>query len=122
LTSDDRLRRYVREKLQKRWSPREIVKRLQEEYPEERTMRISHETIYRYIYVLPRGALKATLIQALGQARAYRRTRKSRNELVRRGLRATLEKAPHMALNRRGGYPCGSGRAHRYSQPSGAGN
>jgi IS30 family transposase len=63
------------EKLRKRWSPREIVKRMQEEYPEDRAMRISHETIYRYIYVLPRGSLKTTFIQALRQARAYRRKR-----------------------------------------------
>ena len=49
LTRDDRLRGYVMEKLQKRWSPREIVKRLAVEYPGEKTMRISHEAIYRSI-------------------------------------------------------------------------
>ena len=85
LTRDDRLRRYVMEKLRKRWSPREIVNRLPEEYPEDRTMRLSHETIYRYIYVLPRGALKTTLIQALRQARAYRRKRKPRHHQETRG-------------------------------------
>jgi len=85
LTHDDRLRRYVMEKLRKRWSPREIVNRLPEEYPEDRTMRLSHETIYRYIYVLPRGALKTTLIQALRQARAYRRKRKPRHHKETRG-------------------------------------
>ena len=45
------------EKLQKRWSPREIVRRRAAEYPEDRTMRLSHEAIYRSIDVLPRGAL-----------------------------------------------------------------
>ena len=36
-------------------------------------MRISHEAIYQYIYVLPRGELKRTLIKALRQERKYRR-------------------------------------------------
>lgn len=85
LTHDARLRRYVMEKLRKRWSPREIVNRLPEEYPEERTMRRSHETSYRYIYVLPRGALKTALIQALRPARAYRRKRKPRHHKETRG-------------------------------------
>jgi IS30 family transposase len=85
LMHDDRLRRYVLEKLRKRWSPREIVNRLEEEYPEDMAMRISHEAIYRYIYVLPRGSLKTTLIQGLRQARAYRRKRKHGNHEETRG-------------------------------------
>ena len=73
LIAEDRLRIYVLAKLKKRWSPEEIVKRLQEEYPRDMTMRISHEAIYQYIYVLPRGELKRTLIKALRQERAWRR-------------------------------------------------
>ena len=73
LANEDGLRRYVLEKLKKRWSPREIVKRIQEEYPLDMGMRISHEAIYRYIYVLPRGCLKQALIKALRQERKYRR-------------------------------------------------
>lgn len=73
LTQESRLRSYVLEKLLKRWSPEEIVKRLLEEYPSDRTMRISHEAIYQYIYVLPRGTLKQTLLKALRQERQYRR-------------------------------------------------
>ncbi len=76
LAQEDRVRSYVVAKLRKRWSPREIVKRLQEEYPDDMTMRISHEAIYRYIYVLPRGTFKQTLIKALRQERKYRRKRK----------------------------------------------
>ncbi len=83
LVNEARLRRYVIEKLEKRWSPREIVIRMKEEYPCDRAMRISHEAIYQYIYVLPRGALKTTLIKALRQERVYRRTQKrgAREEL-----------------------------------------
>lgn len=73
LSTEGRLRRYVLGKLTKRWSPEEIVKRLKEEYPTDRTMRISHEAIYQYIYILPRGSLKATLIKGLRQERAWRR-------------------------------------------------
>jgi len=78
LANENGLRRYVVEKLKKRWSPREIVKRIREEYPSDMTMHISHEAIYRYIYVLPRGSLKQTLIRALRQERKYRRKKYGR--------------------------------------------
>ncbi len=81
LAAEDRLRAYVLAKLKKRWSPQEIVKRLREEYPDNTTMRISHEAIYQYIYVLPRGALKTTLIKALRQERAYRRKKQRHGTL-----------------------------------------
>lgn len=78
LLAEDRLRIYILAKLKKRWSPEEIVKRLKEEYPRDMTMRISHEAIYQYIYVLPRGGLKRTLIRALRQERAWRRKKSIR--------------------------------------------
>lgn len=78
LTFELTLRRYVLTKLRQRWSPEEIVKRLEQEYPTDMTMRISHEAIYQYIYVLPRGALKDLLIQALRQERKYRRSKHKR--------------------------------------------
>lgn len=90
LAHEDRLRHHVIEKLRKRWSPREIVIRLLEEYPQDMTMRISHEAIYRYIYVLPRGSLKSTLIKALRQERAYRRKRKRGNNEETRGKIADM--------------------------------
>lgn len=90
LSGDDRLRHYVVLKLKKRWSPREIVKRIQEEYPDDMVMRISHEAIYRYIYVLPRGSLKTTLIKALRQEHAYQRTRKGGNKEETRGKIADM--------------------------------
>ena len=80
LTAEDHLRAYVLARLQKRWSPEEIVKRLREEYPADMAMRISHEAIYQYIYVLPRGSLKQTLIKALRQERRYRRKKGGRRE------------------------------------------
>ena len=53
-------------------------------------MRISHEAIYRYIYVLPRGSLKQKLIKALRQERAYRRKQKRGNVEETRGKIADM--------------------------------
>lgn len=80
LAREGRLRAYVLEKLKKRWSPQEIVRRMKEEYPLDMAMRISPEAVYQYIYVLPRGELKRTLVQALRQERAYRRQRGKRSK------------------------------------------
>jgi len=60
-----------------RWSPNQIAKKLQIAYPERQDMQLSPETIYQYIYVLPRGSLKAALIKGLRQERKYRRKRKT---------------------------------------------
>ena len=70
------LKAYILSRLKKRWSPQEIVKRLAVEYPADTAMRISHESIYRFIYVLPRGELKKELTQALRQEHSYRRKQK----------------------------------------------
>lgn len=67
------------------------------------SMRISHEAIYRYIYVLPRGLLKRTLIKALRQERAYRRKQKRGNNEETRGKIAdmlSIEERPAEIANR----------------------
>ena len=56
------------------WSPEQIATRLQAAYPDDPTMRISHETIDTSLYVLPRGALKRELLRALRHRRTHRRT------------------------------------------------
>ena len=73
LAKEARLRGYVLAGLSREWSPKEIQKRLEKEYPLDMTMRISHEAIYRYIYVFPRGELRCALIKALRQEHKYRR-------------------------------------------------
>lgn len=70
------LKRYVESKLGNCWSPAQIAERLKTEYPLDMTMRISPETLYQYVYVLPRGSLKQALIKGLRQERKYRRKRK----------------------------------------------
>ncbi len=90
ITQEGRLRTAVLERLYKHWSPREIVERLKKEYPNDMTMHISHEAIYRYIYVLPRGELRQTLTKALRQERAYRRKKKTGKTKETRGKIADM--------------------------------
>lgn len=73
LMQNQRLRDYVEEKVKQGWSPKAIVERMKIDYPQDMSMHISHEAIYQYIYVLPRGASKQTLIEGLRQERKYRR-------------------------------------------------
>jgi IS30 family transposase len=70
------LRKIVLYYLAKNWSPEQIAKRLKILYPNDMDMRISHETIYSYIYILPRGRLKLKCISCLRRAHKYRRTHK----------------------------------------------
>ncbi len=67
------LRKFVLTYLAKNWSPEQIAKRLILLYPNDMSMRISHETIYSYIYILPRGRLKCRLISYLRRAHKHRR-------------------------------------------------
>jgi len=77
LMQNQKLCDYVEEKVKQGWSPKALVERLKIDYPHDMSMRISHEAIYQYIYVLPRGALKQTLIEGLRQERKYRRVQKN---------------------------------------------
>jgi IS30 family transposase len=62
----------VHTKLRLRWSPEQIAQWLRREYV-DRTMHLAAETIYTYLYVLPRGELKAELVRCLRRAHTYRR-------------------------------------------------
>lgn len=71
-----KLKDYVYEKLKTEWSPEEIANRIKTDYPQDKEMRISHETIYKHIYCLPRGELKKELMKGLRQERKMRQSRK----------------------------------------------
>ena len=71
------LKDYVIKHLGLEWSPDEIAKRLKVDYPTDMTMQISHESIYTYIYCLPRGELKKELMRGLRQERKFRHNRKA---------------------------------------------
>ena len=66
------LEKYVLEKLQLRWSPRQISISLQRKFPENKAMQISHEAIYMYVYLHSKKELKNLLISELRQKRKYR--------------------------------------------------
>jgi IS30 family transposase len=72
------LRAAVFRLLAQRWSPEQIAHGLLQRYPEDPTMRISHEAIYTYLYVLPRGAFKRELARYLRRRHRFRRPRKVR--------------------------------------------
>ncbi|MEX2374602.1 MAG: IS30 family transposase, partial [Dehalococcoidia bacterium] len=57
------------------WSPEQISRRLTIEFPDDTTMRISHEAIYQALYVESRGALKRELVTCLRTGRALRAPR-----------------------------------------------
>lgn len=69
------LRHYVEKGLRKQWSPHQISARLKQQYPDDECMRVSAETIYTYIYILPRGELRRELISMLRQHHKKRRPR-----------------------------------------------
>lgn len=75
LDSNMLLLKYVQDKLRAEWSPEEIAERLKMEYAQDTSMRISHETIYQYLYCLPRGELKKELMKGLRQERKRRLSR-----------------------------------------------
>jgi Helix-turn-helix domain len=60
------------------WSPEQISGWLKIQYPEDESMRVSHETIYRSLFIQARGVLKKELIQHLRSKRRIRRSRHSR--------------------------------------------
>ena len=66
----------VEQDLQDKWSPQEIAGRLGHEFPDDEAMQVSHETIYRALYVQGRGALKRELTACLRTGRAIRKPRR----------------------------------------------
>ncbi len=72
LNANKKLKQYVYGKLRKKWSPTQIAEILKKDYPTDTTMRISPESIYTYLYVLPRGSLKKELLSYLRQNRKRR--------------------------------------------------
>src|ERR1700680_2364879 len=60
------------------WSPEQISGWLKNQYPQDESIRVSHETIYRSLFIQARGVLKKELIQHLRSKRRIRRSRHSR--------------------------------------------
>lgn len=80
-----RLRQAVTFKLQRHWSPQQIAGWLKRAYPGQEVMHVSHETIYKSLYVQARGALKKELQQYLRTKRQVRGSRHVVKNADRRG-------------------------------------
>jgi IS30 family transposase len=85
LAMNKRLRDVVAEKLKEDWSPEQISGWLKRQYPLDETMRVSHETIYRTLFVQARGAPKRELLAHLRSGRMMRKGRHASTAGQRRG-------------------------------------
>lgn len=72
-------------KLQLDWSPEQISGWLKRTFPQSEALHVSHETIYRSLYVQARGVLKKELLQHLRTQRPIRRSRYSSAKRDQRG-------------------------------------
>jgi IS30 family transposase len=78
------LKRIVASKLKMNWSPKQIDGWLKRQYPDDENRQVSHETIYRSLFIQARGVLKKELLQYLRSQRTIRRSRHS--SLKKKGL------------------------------------
>lgn len=69
------LARIVTDKLRRFWSPEQVAGWLRQTYPRDESQHVSHETIYRSLFIQSRGALKRELLQHLRRTRGMRRSR-----------------------------------------------
>lgn len=69
------LARHVAIKLKRQWSPEQVAGWLRHTYPGDMSRQVSHETIYRTLYIQSRGALKQELLAHLRRTRGMRRSR-----------------------------------------------
>jgi IS30 family transposase len=103
LRCQPRLRQIVAARLQAKWSPEQIAGWLKLAFPDDETMRLSHETIYRSLYVQARGALKRELVEQLRSHRLIRRARRVGSGVDGRGRLAdavSIRERPAEAADR----------------------
>jgi IS30 family transposase len=77
LALNRKLRNIVASKLALEWSPEQVAGWLKFQYPDDESMRVSHETIYRSLFIQARGVLKRELIGHLRCKRTMRHSRKA---------------------------------------------
>ena len=75
LAKNRALARIVVGKLQLQWSPEQVAGWLKRTYPDDTSRQVSHETIYRSLFIQARGALKKELVEHLRRSRVMRRSR-----------------------------------------------
>src|SRR6266567_2618815 len=90
LAVHQRLREVVTSKLILDWSPEQISGWLKTHYPDDESMRVSHESIYRSLFIQARGVLKKELLEHL---RSKRRTRRSQHSRIFKDARGQIPEA-----------------------------
>jgi IS30 family transposase len=95
LAGNPRLHAQVQDRLLHNHSPEQITRRLVQDFPDDAEMRVSHETIYRSLYVQGRGELRRELTRHLRTGRALR---KPRRRVEARGVRQIL---PELTISAR---------------------
>ena len=121
LACNPRLRDAVAAKLAEDWSPEQIAGWLPVEHPDDDTMRVSHETIYRSLFIQARGVLRKELLAHLRSGRVMRRAKSSTHSGQGRGGitdAVSIRKRPPEAEDRavpghwEGDLLAGSGNTH----------
>jgi transposase, IS30 family len=98
--SSPRLRDEVQERLTKRHSPEQIAGRLRVDFPDDPEMRVSHETIYRALYIQGNGALARELTRCLRTGRSLRTPRRPAAEATPRSGGVSISQRPAEAADR----------------------
>jgi len=97
LTSSPKLCQLITDKIQEKWSPQQISGWLARKFTYDQTMQISHETIYRSLYVQARGVLKKELMKQLRAGHKMRHTKQHST----RGDRGTIRIVTGISISKR---------------------
>lgn len=92
LTGQLKLIRLITQKLKRQWSPEQVSGWLKRQYPNDNSYHVSHETIYKSLFIQARGVLKKELLACLRSGRTMRRSRYS--SLKRKGLGGIKDAIP----------------------------
>ena len=84
--------RLISQKLQRQWSPEQVTGWLKRQFPDNKDYHVSHETIYKSLFIQTRGVLKKELLACLRSGRIMRRSRYS--SLKRKGLGTIVDAIP----------------------------
>ena len=103
LARNAKLRGAVAKKLERNWSPQQISGWLEREHGGDEAMRVSHETIYKSLFIQARGVLKRELLAHLRSRRVMRRAKGAKSKGVKRSLIAdavSIRERPAEAADR----------------------
>ena len=100
LRGNGRLRAEIEKRLKQRWSPEQISNRLRLEFPNDPAMRISHETLYRGVYLPKKHGLGRSLSAYLRSGRTRRRSPRRRIGEGRLKGRRSIHERPEAAKDR----------------------